>query len=215
MKQKKAFTLAEILITLTIIGVVAALTIPSLMFSTDEKQAIVGLKKAMSALDQAVDIARTEPKFQPNPKCYVLAENAPDPDDSSQTAQCGDLFLYLKNAMQVQKYCKEDPIGGECMSEYAETSGCEGWNDFATKKAFMTTDGISYFEYSAADGASIIGVDVNGLRGPNKWGFDIFSLQLTGTRGSMQTYQPGGCEYAEEGGKTGSELLQETDEETP
>ena len=117
--------------------------------------------------------------------------------------------------MQVQKYCKEDPIGGECMSEYAETSGCEGWNDFATKKAFMTADGMSYFEYTAADGASIIGVDINGLRGPNKWGFDIFSLQLTGTRGSMQTYQPGGCEYAEEGGKTGSELLQETDEETP
>jgi prepilin-type N-terminal cleavage/methylation domain-containing protein len=30
--KKKAFTLAEVLITLTIIGVVAALTIPSLIF---------------------------------------------------------------------------------------------------------------------------------------------------------------------------------------
>ena len=35
MTNNKAFTLAEVLITLTIIGVIAALTIPAVVFSTD------------------------------------------------------------------------------------------------------------------------------------------------------------------------------------
>ena len=96
MTKKNAFTLAELLITLVIIGVIAALTIPAVMFSTDEKQAAAGLKKAMMTLNQAVDMARTEIKFQPNPKCYI------DPDGDSDTSQCEDLFKYMKNIIQVQ-----------------------------------------------------------------------------------------------------------------
>lgn len=211
MTKKNAFTLAEVLITLGIIGVIAALTIPNVMFSTDKRQAVVGLKKAMTTLDQAVDMARTDPKFQPNPKCYILANNA-DADDSSQTSQCSDLFTFMKNVLQVQKYCKENPVSGGCMAEYADTPTCTDWNSMETKRAFMTTDGMSYFEYNKANGAAIIGVDVNGMRGPNKWGYDIFSLQLTGTKSTMQTYVPGGCEVAEDGGSTGTDLLEESDE---
>lgn len=207
MTKKNAFTLAEVLITLTILGVIAALTIPPLMFTTDEKQSIVGLKKAMTTLDQAVDLARTEPKFQPNPKCYINHEGGSD-----ATADCQELFKYMKNVIQVQKYCDGNPVDGGCMAEYAKVNSCEGWADVEKKKAFITTGGMSFFEYSTEQGAAIVGVDTNGPMGPNKWGFDVFSLELTGTHDSMQTYQPGGCEYAEEGGKTGSELLQESDE---
>ena len=42
--QKFAFTLAEVLITLGIIGVVSAMTIPSLIQSYKEKQTVVTLK---------------------------------------------------------------------------------------------------------------------------------------------------------------------------
>ena len=44
--QKFAFTLAEVLITLGIIGVVAAMTIPSLIQSYKEKQTVVTLTVA-------------------------------------------------------------------------------------------------------------------------------------------------------------------------
>ena len=111
MTKKNAFTLAEVLITLTILGVIAALTIPPLMFTTDEKQSIVGLKKAMTTLDQAVDLARTEPKFQPNPKCYINHEGGSD-----ATADCQELFKYMKNVIQVQKYCDGNPVDGGCMA---------------------------------------------------------------------------------------------------
>lgn len=38
--MKKAFSLAEVLITLTIIGVVAAITIPSMLLTTEKKENI-------------------------------------------------------------------------------------------------------------------------------------------------------------------------------
>lgn len=50
----KGFTLAEVLITLAIIGVVAAMTVPTLMTSTRGKEYEVAAAKAMSTLSNAV-----------------------------------------------------------------------------------------------------------------------------------------------------------------
>lgn len=45
--RKIAFTLAEVLITLGIIGVVAAMTLPSLITNYQEKQRVSQLKKSL------------------------------------------------------------------------------------------------------------------------------------------------------------------------
>ena len=52
--KKSAFTLAEVLITLGIIGVVAALTIPSLVQKQQDKATVTALKKVYSVLSQAL-----------------------------------------------------------------------------------------------------------------------------------------------------------------
>lgn len=54
MTKKRGFTLAEVLITLGIIGVVAAMTIPTLMNQTGQAEFKTGLKKAVSVLNQAI-----------------------------------------------------------------------------------------------------------------------------------------------------------------
>lgn len=54
MLKKLAFTLAEVLITLGIIGVVAAMTIPTLMNSTNQAEFKTGYKKIISTLNQAI-----------------------------------------------------------------------------------------------------------------------------------------------------------------
>ena len=53
---KQAFTLAEVLTTLMVIGVVAAMTIPTLINSTDDQQHKVALKKGISILSQATQL---------------------------------------------------------------------------------------------------------------------------------------------------------------
>ena len=58
--QRRAFTLAEVLITLAIIGVVAAMTIPTLIANYQEKATVAKLKKTYSILNQAYALARVD-----------------------------------------------------------------------------------------------------------------------------------------------------------
>ena len=54
--KKNGFTLAEVLITLAIIGVVATLTLPSLMSNTQEQQAVTAFRKAMNTLNEVAQM---------------------------------------------------------------------------------------------------------------------------------------------------------------
>lgn len=62
-KAFQAFTLAEILISLTIIGVVAALTISNVMINTNAVHSKTALKKAIMSLNQAILTNATEDGF--------------------------------------------------------------------------------------------------------------------------------------------------------
>ena len=53
--NKNGFTLAEVLITLVIIGVIAAMTIPTLMNNTNKQEYVSKLKKAYSTMAQATN----------------------------------------------------------------------------------------------------------------------------------------------------------------
>ena len=59
MKKMKGFTLAEVLTTLMVIGVVAALTIPALMNNTGDRQYKAQYKKALSVLENAISMINT------------------------------------------------------------------------------------------------------------------------------------------------------------
>ena len=58
--NKKAFTLAEVLITLGIIGVVAAMTLPALIQKQHRKETSVKLKKFYSQMYQAILLAQNQ-----------------------------------------------------------------------------------------------------------------------------------------------------------
>ena len=58
--RKAAFTLAEVLITLGIIGVVAAMTLPTLVNNYKEKEIITQVKKTYSSINQAIALAQTK-----------------------------------------------------------------------------------------------------------------------------------------------------------
>ena len=58
--MKRAFTLAEVLITLGIIGVVAAMTLPALIQKNNDRVTITKLKKFMSVMNSAITMAINE-----------------------------------------------------------------------------------------------------------------------------------------------------------
>ena len=52
--QKTGFTLAEVLITLMILGIIAALTVPTLIQTTQKKEEVTQIKKGLSMINQAI-----------------------------------------------------------------------------------------------------------------------------------------------------------------
>ncbi len=83
MKKSLGFTLAEVLITLAIIGVVAAMTIPSVIVNTNQAEFRTGLRKAVSVLNSALTMNT------------ALEGESPHDNDS--------LFHYLQQHMSVMK----------------------------------------------------------------------------------------------------------------
>ena len=60
MKKIKSFTLAEVLITLVIIGIIAAITVPMIMANHRKIEFSARLKKFYSTMNNAVKLAETE-----------------------------------------------------------------------------------------------------------------------------------------------------------
>ena len=252
--KHKAFTLSEVLITLVIIGIVAAITVPILMHQWKWKQYRAGLLKAKGALEQAVILYKAQNGVFPecgywskNPhdchaicternekgECikYACNENGQDlPEDyNGNFKDCNELYMFLKTNMNVIKICNGNALQNGCIpiyngidtvfniknpdkSEYdsnVANSGCPGWkqNTILNGGAFVTADGMIFFPYYYFT-VPIIAVDVNGQKGPNKWGHDIhpFIGQRSEYNGEIR-FAPGGCEFIEYGGIEGTKLL--------
>lgn len=78
--KKDGFTLAEVLITLAIIGVVATLTLPALMTNTAEQQAKTALKKGINTLTEAAQMNQAIAGFD-----YASLTSSDTEDSESQS----------------------------------------------------------------------------------------------------------------------------------
>lgn len=58
--MKKGFTLAEVLITLGIIGVVAAMTLPTLIENHQKKEVVSRLQKFYTNINQAIRLSEVD-----------------------------------------------------------------------------------------------------------------------------------------------------------
>jgi len=150
MKIKTGFTLAEVLITLAIIGVVATLTLPSLMTNTAEQQALTAFKKIMNTLNETGQMNAALEGFD-----YSSATNFGTIADSIRDGQ-QTIGAMLNERLQVS----------------AQASG-NAWTNCGTP--FVLRDGTAIclnaaggrFGGGAAGGFSTILVDTNGAKGPN------------------------------------------------
>ena len=182
--NKIAFTLAEILITLSIIGVVAAITIPVLMQKQQEKATVVALKKAHSALSEAYTLAV---KDNGAPSTWTLGD-----DWTNQGAQM--ISDILSPYLNITKDCKTTEVGCAPQDYYKRLNGDTWINLYAVPNTarLELADGslLSFVPYKYNSGiASYFGfiyVDVNGAKKPNQEGVDWFLFVLT-DRGIMPT----------------------------
>lgn len=96
--KKCAFTLAEVLITLGIIGVVAAMTIPTLIANIRSQQYRSRLKKAVSTLSQAAKMSQAQYGFDYAGITKVCGPNAKSEHPDSDMTICAILNGTLTGA---------------------------------------------------------------------------------------------------------------------
>ena len=173
--RRAAFTLAEILITLGIIGVVAALTIPTVISKIQNMVYKTAYKTAFSDLNRAFKMLTYEgTQFQKI--VYQLDEDG-NPKVGFSYAY-GENFKILAQYFKATKTCFDREYGDLCWkckggeqanlwnvdSEWKGTYECTGMY------AFVDAQGRNWMMY--ANNEPIFLVDTNGFKGPNQLGKD-------------------------------------------
>ena len=169
MTKRFGFTLAEVLITLGIIGVVAAMTMPTLMNQTNGAQYKSAYKKALSAISQGItlNVALDGGSFA----------EATAASSNTLTQPANSIGNYLVSRMNVVKASAESAKGWTITTSDSTNYPAPG--NVATNTTLFFNDG-SAFTFVTGDTACTHGqvgggdnvckgyIDVNGAKGPNK-----------------------------------------------
>ena len=183
--KNAAFTLAEVLITLGIIGIVAAMTIPTLVSKIQEAHFHAKWKECYALLNNAMRMT-----FVNNPKLVVKVSGS----DNPVTAEFLDAFL---ENLKVVDMCSPSIVYGYANCQVDTTHKWAGtWNVYSSYKTLA--DGVlNSYDFGARaallnNGAAIyigglwsgqtILVDVNNAQvGPNVLGKDVYAISLSDT----------------------------------
>lgn len=177
----EGFTLAEVLITLGIIGIVAALTIPGLLTKINNAQYKVIYKKTYSTINQALKYAEESGEIDLSiPE--ISKFNAP---------QVGEIFKFLSRYYNAKITCFNNNADQcwECDKGEAgyRSGGAPDWLGCSKGSyAFMDTNGVAYYLYSNKEYPILI--DVNGKTRPNQLGRDRFVLRFAYSIESENNY---------------------------
>lgn len=165
--QRYGFTLAEVLITLVIIGVIAAITIPTLIHSYEQQYWKNAYKKSFAIANTAWISARNQ----------NLIINRPSWTDANSK---NTNFLAFRDQFKITKNCTAND-NSNCWPAGESIWGVT--TPHSNAYAFIDTSGMVWSQESSDNTAGgLILVDINGNKAPNKYGRDRFILiPLTST----------------------------------
>ena len=194
-KTKKAFTLAEVLIALVVIGVIAAITVPALIESYNEHHKIAQIKKTYATLNNAFALSIANGGsglFDVEANDFKTVENFYN--------------SYLKNQLSVIKTCYNkkgcwnsgDTKNMNGSNVYYNRTGVGVGADIITAiladGTFINVDVYgsasiwTYFGTRVQNNGLVIFFDINGEKKPNTVGKDIFPL-IYSERGIVPVYR--------------------------
>lgn len=162
MRKNKAFTLAETLVVMGIIGVVAALTIPNLSSSTANKENVARVQKAYSTINEAFERVQAE---------YGNIQRWPNRDFGWNGNNDTDFFANrMSEYLKVSKNCARNANQG-CMASSVKflngtstTSGYSAVTDADTSAYKMILADGTGLAIQVVSGSIFMNVDIDGPR---------------------------------------------------
>lgn len=186
---KKAFTLAEILITLGIVGIISALTIPTLIQNYKKQVLVNQLKKATSEISQGLQLMMAEDevtsltqingavsycsyhnRFETDWHCIPLGKRFLSSFKGSRyVTNIQDIPNYKWKYLNEEKYEVPGIVSAHILADGAMILWGEHW----LGDTLMTEDGHPLNREDIGY-VMLMTIDVNGFKGPNQWGRDLF-----------------------------------------
>lgn len=200
--DRGGFTLAEIIIVIGVIGIVAEITIPSLIFNIQKQNWAVTLQKSYTNFNQALIKVSNDYGCIGDLRCTGLF------DSSSQSLQIlgGNVASYFKVAKNCGLNENQGCFSNSVAPNYDGTGTRDTTYDQGTAYRFITADGVSISMFSSINNCSQVNgltylsqvcgwvyIDVNGLNRPNNIGRDIFRFFITNGKGPL-LYPVGGSD---------------------
>lgn len=181
-KTKIAFTLAEMLLSIFIIGVVAGIALPTLKDTSDKTTNIALVKKAYSNATNA--FAQLQAELGP-PIYWV------NPLDNKRVFTNGDsvgvasLFKRKITSQSFDDYVGATYLNGSASEGDAMKDPQSGSKiSYSGNNTFRSSDGMYWFFSETNTGClsnlcGLIMVDINGVKKPNRLGIDVFVFDIT------------------------------------
>ncbi|OGI21003.1 MAG: hypothetical protein A2255_06385 [Candidatus Melainabacteria bacterium RIFOXYA2_FULL_32_9] len=164
MKSKKGFTLTELLLTLTIIGIIASYTIPTLIQNIENTHLRASLRAGYSILSQ------------------VVTQMAQDENGVLQTydSNYANFKTIFKSYFKIIKDCNSfDCVPSTSTSEiYGTYAGLPANTGYLNDGQFILSNGMLVM-MDNGPGRILITIDVNShQKKPNIYGKDVFTFQV-------------------------------------
>jgi len=176
--MKKGFTLSEVLITLGIVGVISALTIPAVMKDYKQRLYVSQLKKAYS---QLADTTQSIMSDEHSSSFYTTNGGVPDGCEGSECTK-GPAYMLNNYFKTMKKNCGTGKDGACVATGYQAPDGTATGDIPEDYYCIQTTNSSTICgKYDAADGelgTTKFIIDVNGLSEPNITGRDVFVVKV-------------------------------------
>ena len=194
-KRKAAFTLAEVLITLGIIGIVAAMTMPTLISKHEKKVYGTKLIQTYSILNQGfraylgqneTDLLSQTPAFDSIHNSAVSScdpENWDNPACKEFVDEMSKIFngIHLnKTGVVTYKYLKANGTGTRGPWSFTLNNGAVMY--IGVSKNYNTTGRLAQvkrYGTKLTTSVAYLDIDINGAKKPNRWGRDFFEFQVS------------------------------------
>jgi len=173
--HRHGFTLAEVLITLGIIGVIAAITIQNLITNYQKTQTVVQLQKTYTSLAQAGKQSESD---NGSSQSWDLGTTG----DGTSLSQ--SFSTYWAPYLKISKYCSSTSNCGYNTAMFYRLDGTyTGYSGPNDGTLAVLSDGTIFFWRHSNLTENIFFVDINGVKTPNTYGKDVFIFSMDSTKG--------------------------------